>query len=164
MPDVDNGWFEDFEVGRIVRSPGKTLSEAEILEWAFQYDPQPFHMDRVAAKRSIYGGIIASGWQTGTIAFRLFMETKPFAPGASLGSPGVDELRWRRPVRPGDTLHVVVKVTGRRESKSKPDRGIVHLYFEMLNQRDEVVLSMRSTGFVRRRSRGESPPESSTPA
>ena len=152
---MDNGWLEDFEVGRTVRSPGKTLSEAEILEWAFRYDPQPFHMDKVAAEQSIYGGVIASGWQTGTIAFRLFMDANPFAPGASLGSPGVDELRWRRPVRPGDTLRVVVRVTDRRESKSKPDRGIVRLYFEMLNQRDEVVLTMRSTGFVRRRPRAD---------
>ena len=151
---MDDGWFEDFEVGRVFRSPGKTLTEAEIVGWAFQYDPQPFHMDREAAERSIYGGLIASGWQTGSLAFRLFMETKPFAPGASLGSPGLDRLEWLRPVRPGDTLRVVVRVADRRESKSKPDRGIVHLDFEMLNQRGEAVLAMRSTGFVRRRPRG----------
>ena len=148
---MDTGWFEDFAVGTVFRTPGKTLSEAEILQWAFTYDPQPFHMDRVAAERSPYGGVIASGWQLGTISFRLFTALRPFAPDASLGSPGVDEIRWRAPVRPGDTVRVVVKVVERRMSKSNPDRGIVQMEWEMLNQREEVVLTMRGPIFVRPR-------------
>ena len=154
---MDDGWFEDFAIGAVFRTPGKTLSEAEILEWAFAYDPQPFHMDKVAAERSVYGGLIASGWQLGTIAFRLFTALRPFAPEASLGSPGVEEIRWRAPVRPGDTVRVVVTVVDRRISKSNPARGIVQMEWEMLNQRGEVVLSMRGPIFVRPRpSAGES--------
>ena len=148
---MDNGWYEDFAPGTVLLTPGKTLSEAEILQWAFAYDPQPFHMDKVAAERSVYGGLIASGWQLGTIAFRLFTALRPFAPEASLGSPGVDEIRWRAPVRPGDTVRVMVTVVGRRMSRSVPDRGIVEMDWEMLNQRDEVVLSMRGPVFVRPR-------------
>ncbi len=150
---MDDGWFDDFAVGRVFRTPGKTLSEAEILQWAFAYDPQPFHMDKAAAERSPYGGLIASGWQLGTIAFRLFTALRPFAPESSLGSPGVDEIRWRAPVRPGDTVRVVVKVVNRRMSRSDPDRGIVEMEWEMLNQREEVVLSMRGPVFVRPRPR-----------
>ena len=150
---MDDGWFEDFTVGRVFRTPGKTLSEAEILQWAFAYDPQPFHMDRVAAERSVYGGLIASGWQLGTLAFRLFTALRPFAPEASLGSPGLDEVRWRAPVRPGDTVRVVVKVADRRRSRSDPDRGIVHLDWEMRNQREEAVFTMRGPVFVRPRPR-----------
>ena len=148
---MDDGWFEDFPVGRVFRTPGKTLSEAEILQWAFAYDPQPFHMDRVAAERSVYGGLIASGWQLGTLSFRLFTALRPFAPDASLGSPGVDEIRWRAPVRPGDTVRVVVTVLDRRMSRSDPDRGIVQMDWEMVNQREEVVLTMRGPIFVRPR-------------
>ena len=148
---MDDGWYEDFTVGRVFRTPGKTLSEAEILQWAFAYDPQPFHMDRVAAERSFYGGLIASGWQLGTLSFRLFTALRPFAPEASLGSPGVDEIRWRAPVRPGDTVRVVVTVVERRISRSDPERGIVQMEWEMHNQREEVVLTMRGPAFVRRR-------------
>ena len=154
---MDEGWFEDFTVGRVFRTPGKTLSEAEILQWAFAYDPQPFHMDRVAAERSVYGGLIASGWQLGTLSFRLFTALRPFAPNASLGSPGVDGIRWRAPVRPGDTVRVVVTVVDRRMSRSDPDRGIVQMDWEMVNQREEVVLTMRSPVFVRPRPARDAP-------
>lgn len=148
---MDDGWYEDFAVGTVFRTPGKTLSEAEILQWAFAYDPQPFHMDRVVAERSVYGGLIASGWQLGTLAFRLFTALRPFAPEASLGSPGVDEIRWLAPVRPGDTVRVVVTVVNQRVSRSDPERGIVQMEWEMHNQREEVVLTMRGPIFVRPR-------------
>ena len=148
---MDDGWYEDFTVGRVFRTPGKTLSEAEILQWAFAYDPQPFHMDRVAAERSFYGGLIASGWQLGTLSFRLFTALRPFAPEASLGSPGIDEIRWKAPVRPGDTVRIVVTVVARRMSRSRPDRGIVRMEWEMLNQREEVVLTMHGPIFIRPR-------------
>lgn len=147
----DRGWFEDFETGMTFHSPGKTITEAEIMDWALQFDPQYFHMDKVEAEKSIYGGIIASGWHTGALSFRLFIETKPFAPGASMGSPGLDELRWLAPVRPGDTVRVIATVTNCRASRSKPDLGLVEFTSEMLNQRDEVVLRTRANTFVRRR-------------
>ena len=143
-------WYESFKVGDTVRSPGKTLSEAEIIDWAFQYDPQPFHIDKTAAEESIYGGIIASGWQVAAVAFRMLMPTNIFG-NASLGSPGLDELRWRQPVRPGDTISTVVRVTETRISKSKPDRGLVTLCYEIVNQNDEVVASFKAVQLLRRR-------------
>jgi acyl dehydratase len=143
-------WFEDFEVGLRLVSSGKTLSEAEMLDWAFHYDPQPFHMDTVAAGEHMYGGLIASGWQVCAVAFRLFTMTNPFG-RSSLGSPGVDELRWQRPVRPGDTIHTEVTVTACRPSASKPDRGIVTMAWSVLNQHGEQVMSMTSVQFVLRR-------------
>ena len=143
-------WYESFKVGDTVRSPGKTLSEAEIIDWAFQYDPQPFHIDKTAAEESIYGGIIASGWQIAAVAFRMLMHTNIFG-NASLGSPGLDELRWRQPVRPGDTISTVVRVTETRVSKSKPDRGLVTLSYEIVNQNDEVVASFKAVQLLRRR-------------
>lgn len=147
MSDV---WYESFKVGDTVRSPGKTLSEAEIIDWAFKYDPQPFHMDKTAAEESIYGGIIASGWQIAAVAFRMLMHTNIFG-NASLGSPGLDELRWRQPVRPGDTISTIVRVTETRTSKSKPDRGLVTLSYEIVNQKDEVVASFKAVQLLRRR-------------
>ena len=143
-------WYESFKVGDMVRSPGKTLSEAEIIDWAFKYDPQPFHIDKTAAEESIYGGIIASGWQIAAVAFRMLMHTNIFG-NASLGSPGLDELRWRQPVRPGDTISTVVRVTETRVSKSKPDRGLVTLSYEIVNQNDEVVASFKAVQLLRRR-------------
>lgn len=143
-------WYESFKVGDTVRSPGKTLSEAEIIDWAFKYDPQPFHIDKTAAEESIYGGIIASGWQVAAVAFRMLMHTNIFG-NASLGSPGLDELRWRQPVRPGDTISTVVRVTETRVSKSKPDRGLVTLSYEIVNQHDEVVASFKAVQLLRRR-------------
>lgn len=143
-------WYEDFNVGDELISPGKTITEAEIIDWAFRYDPQAFHMDKEAAKAHMYGGLIASGWLLGSIAFRLFMMTNPFGE-ASLGSPGCDELRWLAPVRPEDTIHVVVRVTDTRLSRSKPDRGIVSMDWAVANQRGETVMTMKSVQLLRRR-------------
>lgn len=142
-------WFEDFRVGDTFRSPGLTLTEAEIIDFAFRYDPQPFHLDRTAAEASLYGGLIASGWQLGSVMFRLFTMTDPFRE-ASLGSPGVDRIRWLIPVRPGDTVRAVATVTEVRAS-SKPERGIAVIGYELLNQHDEVVMSMSGAQLLRRR-------------
>jgi acyl dehydratase len=144
-------WFEDFKVGEQIVSPGKTLTEAEIIDWAFRFDPQPFHMDKVAAEEHMYGGLIASGWMLGTYAFRLFTMATPWAPDASLGSPGIDNLRWIHPVRPDDTIHVVVTITDSRLSASKPDRGIVGLEWQVYDQNDVVAMTMRSIQLLRRR-------------
>lgn len=143
-------YFEDFTAGREFRTDGATVTESQILDFALAFDPQPFHMDLEAARQSIFGGLIASGFHTMALTFRLFAQTGALA-ACSLGSPGVDELRWLRPVRPGDTLRATVQVVEQRPSGSKPDRGIIRLHWTALNQRSEPVLTMTSMQLVRRR-------------
>jgi acyl dehydratase len=143
-------YFEDFTPGREFRTDGVTITEGQILDFALAFDPQPFHLDVEAAKETIFGGLIASGFHTMALTFRLFAQTRALA-ACSLGSPGVDELRWLRPVRPGDTLRATVTVLEQRPSTSKPDRGIVCLQWTALNQRGEAVLTMASMQLVRRR-------------
>lgn len=145
-----NWYFEDLEPGLRFETAGKTLSEAEILDFALRYDPQPFHMDVGYAEAGPYGGLIASGIQTIAVAMRMFFQAPVFAPEISLGSPGVDELRWLQPVRPGDTIRATGEILEVRASRSKPDRGIVRYRMEVLNQRDEVVMTMLSAAIVRR--------------
>lgn len=146
----DDLYFEDFTVGREFRTDGATLTESQILDFALAFDPQPFHMDVEAAKQSMFGSLIASGFHTMALTFRLFAQTRALA-ACSLGSPGVDELRWLRPVRPGDTLRATVQVVEQRPSGSKPDRGIIRLHWTALNQRSEPVLTMTSMQLVKRR-------------
>jgi len=143
-------YLEDFTPGREFLTDGVTITEAQILDFALAFDPQPFHLDVEAAKQSIFGGLIASGFHTMALTFRLFAQTRALA-ASSLGSPGVDELRWLRPVRPGDTLRAVVRVAEQRPSTSKPDRGIVRLQWTTLNQAGESMLTMTSMQLVRRR-------------
>ena len=142
--------FEDMAPGMRFESLGKTLSEAEIIDFAFQYDPQPFHIDKVSAEAGPYGGIIASGIQTIGTSLRMMVQARVFAPETVLGSPGVEELRWVQPVRPGDTIRSTGEILEVRASQSNPDRGIVRYRMDVLNQRDEVVMTMTSTTFVRR--------------
>ena len=149
MP-ADDLYFEDFAPGRQFHTEGVTVTEGQIIDFALAFDPQPFHLDAEAARSTIYGGLIASGFQTMALTFRLFVQTRALT-ACSLGSPGVDELRWLRPVRPGDTLRATVRVVEQRPSGSKPDRGIVRLAWTTLNQRDEPVLTMTSMQLVRRR-------------
>lgn len=143
-------YFEDFTPGREFRTDGATITEGQILDFALAFDPQPFHLDAEAAKETIFVGLIASGFHTMALTFRLFAQTRALA-ACSLGSPGVDELRWLRPVRPGDTLRATVTVQEQRPSTSKPDRGIVRLHWTALNQRAEPVLTMTSMQLVKRR-------------
>jgi len=143
-------YFEDFTVGREFRTDGATVTESQILDFALAFDPQPFHMDLEAAKRSMFGGLIASGFHSMALTFRLFAQTRALA-ACSLGSPGVDELRWLKPVRPGDTLRATVQVVEQRPSGSKPYRGIIRLHWTALNQRSEPVLTMTSMQLVKRR-------------
>jgi len=147
---VTDLYFDDFETGQRFTTKGATLSEAQILSFAWQYDPQPFHIDAEAAKDSIYGGLIASGFQTMVTAFRLFY-AEGLINAASLGSPGLDELRWLKPVRPGDTLHVICEIGDMRPSASKPDRGIMHMHHAIHNQHDEVVMTYTAIQIVARR-------------
>jgi acyl dehydratase len=143
-------YFEDFAPGDEFHTPGVTLTEAEIIDFALRFDPQPFHLDAEAARATIFGGLIASGFHTAALTFRLFLQTNALA-AASLGSPGIDELRWLRPVRPGDTIRAVVQVVEARPSTSKPDRGVVTVKYTTVNQRGEPVLTMLSRQLVRRR-------------
>jgi acyl dehydratase len=143
-------YFEDFTPGREFHTEGVTITEGAIIDFAMTFDPQPFHLNVEAAKASIYEGLIASGFQTMALTFRLFIQTRALA-ACSLGSPGVDEVRFLRPVRPGDTLRATVQVLDQRQSTSKPDRGIVRLHWTTLNQRGEPVLTLTSMQLVRRR-------------
>ncbi len=143
-------YWENFEIGERFVGPGISLSEAQILDFAMMYDPQPFHIDREAAAESPFGGLIASGFQTLAIGFRSFYQTGAIN-HASIGSPGIDELRWLKPVRPGDTLHTEVAVESKRASKSKPDRGVLHLTWEVKNQTGETVMTLAGIHLLRRR-------------
>lgn len=143
-------YFDDFKVGDKFTTATKTVTEDMIVGFANLYDPQPFHLDPVAAKHSIYGGLIASGFQTLAIGFRLIWDTGILA-AASMGSPGFDELRWLKPVRPGDTLRVELEVVESRPSQSKPDRGIMRGAYRYLNQNGEAVLTYTAMHLLRRR-------------
>ena len=143
-------YFEDFRIGERFVSRGITLSEAQILDFALTYDPQPFHLDARAAADWPYGGLIASGFQTLALGFRMFYQENLIA-ACSLGSPGMDELRWLRPVRPGDTLRTVAEVVGTRASESKPDRGVLRMSYTVNNQDEVSVLSFVCTHILRRR-------------
>ena len=144
----DDRYFEDYLPGEVYSYGSVTLDEASIIEFARLYDPQPFHIDPVAAQDSIYGGLIASGWHTTSVMMRLLVD-HVLSPASSLGSPGCDELRWLRPVRPGDSLSVRIEIVDGRRSRSNPDRGLVSCRLEVLNQRDEVVMTMRTTLLLR---------------
>lgn len=146
-------YFEDFPVGLKRDCGSRTLSEAEIVTFAREFDPQPFHVDRDAAKASMFGGIIASGWHTASVAMRLQVDAL-LSQSHSLGSPGLDELRWLKPVRPGDTLSLSIEVLEARPSVSKPDRGSVKVRYSMTNQSGEVVMTMVGWGMFKRRPQG----------
>ena len=135
-------YFDDFTPGRTFRTKGCTLCEAQILDFALQYDPQPFHLDKLAAEKSPYAGLIASGFQTLLVSFRLWYAEKVINAG-SIGSPGMDEVRWTAPVRPGDTIYVEAEVLEARPSKSKPDRGIATIQYVVKNQHDETVMTYK---------------------
>ena len=134
-------YFDDFKVGECFRSQGVTLSESDIVRFALDYDPQYFHIDAEAAAASPFGGLIASGLHTLGLGWRMFLQ-EGLLRACSLGSPGIDELRWTAPVRPGDTLYTEAEVLDMRPSASKPDRGTLRMGYRIVNQRHEVVLTM----------------------
>lgn len=142
-------YFEDFPVGAVFEFGSVTVSEAEILLFARQFDPQVMHVDPVAAAAGATGGLIASGWHTGSLAMRMYADH--ILPENGLPGPGVDALRWHLPVRPGDTLSMRVTVLDARVSQSKPDRGVVNILSEVVNQRGETVMSLQPINFFRRR-------------
>lgn len=139
-------YFEDYVPGAVHEFGPIEVDRAELLDFARRYDPQSFHTDPDAAARSEYGGLIASGWHTAGMMMRLYADHY-LSSASNLVSPGVDEVRWTRPVRPGDQLRIRVAVREARRSRSKPDRGIVRSDIEMLNQHDEVVMSLSALNF-----------------
>lgn len=146
-------YWEDLTPGMIIDLGTYEVTREEILEFARRYDPQPFHTDEEAAGESIFGGLIASGWHTCAMMMRLLCDGLLLR-SASLGSPGVDEVRWLRPVRPGDTLGATMEVVESRASTSKPDRGVIRSRWEVRNQQAEVVMTMEGMGMYRRRQPG----------
>ncbi len=143
-------FFEDFKAGDTFTTGGVTLTESMILDFALVYDPQPFHLDVTAAKAGPFGGLIASGFQTLALGFRQVLDLGVLK-GGSMGSPGLDELRWTRPVRPGDTLRVKGEVMETKASSSKPDRGTVRIKYAFVTQGDETVLTMSCIHILKRR-------------
>ena len=131
-------WFDDFEVGERFTFGTTAIDEAEIIEFGLKFDPQPFHIDPAAARESIFGGLIASGWHTGSIMMRMLGDD--LLGPSSMGSPGLDELRWLAPVYPGDRLTLVVEILEMRPSRSKGDRGIIKMSHELVNQDGTTVV------------------------
>ncbi|CAN5634037.1 MaoC family dehydratase [soil metagenome] len=146
-------YFEDFTPGRLFALGSVTLTADEIVAFATQFDPQPFHVDPEAAKNTSFGGLIASGWQTCSLYMRLYVD-EVLSRSASEGSPGMEEVRWLAPVRPGDTLTGTLFIEDAKASKRNPKRGTVHLRSKMTNQDGVVVMSMTGRGLFGRRPEG----------
>ena len=143
-------YLEDFVPGSVHEFGPTVVGEAEIIEFARRYDPQRIHTDPEWARTGPFGGLIASGWHTAAIAMRLLVD-QYLPTAASLASPGIDELRWLRPVRPGDELKVRVTVIETRPSRSKPDRGLLRSRIEVLEPDGSAVMTMIGMNIVRRR-------------
>lgn len=157
---MEDRYFEDYLPGTQVRLGAEEVTEADILRFAREFDPQSIHTDVEAAAAGPFGGLIASGWHTAAVMMRVFA-TSFLNQAASLASPGVDELRWLRPVRPGDVLSAQFTVLEARPSRSKPDRGIVRTRIEMINADDESVLTMIAMNIIRRRTPGSADEQTS---
>ena len=143
-------YFDELEIGERFVTGEWTLSEAEIVAFARTFDPQPIHIDATHAAEGPYGGLIASGFQTMALGFRLFYELG-IINEACIGGPGIDAARFLQPARPGDTIHAIATVAETRASRSKPDRGYVHIAYDVRNQRDEPVLSYEIVHILMRR-------------
>lgn len=143
-------FYEDFNVGDRFVSGGMTVTEAAIIDFARQWDPQPFHIDAEFSAKWAFGGLIASGLHTMSLTLRLWLDLGVFR-ACCLGSPGIGEVQFPRPVRPGDTLHVVTDIVELRTSTSRPDRGIVRIRQVTVNQRGEQVMEQETAVFLKRR-------------
>jgi acyl dehydratase len=142
-------WFDDLKVGMRFKSGEATVSKEDIKRFAREFDPQPFHTDEEAAEKTAFKGLAASGWHTAAIAMRLAVDVRPFGPHPLLGA-GVDELRWMKPVRPGDTLHLEGEVVELIPSRTKP-QGIARIKWTAYNQNGEAVYTFIPIGIVPRR-------------
>ncbi|MGA8400586.1 MAG: MaoC family dehydratase [Stellaceae bacterium] len=146
--DTPGRYFEDYPVGAVYVGGPVAVSEQDIIDFARRYDPQPMHIDKVAAEAGPFAGLIASGWHTGALMMQLLVKHFVPTPG-NLPSPGLDELRWLRPVRPGDRLSLRVTVESARLSRSKPGQGVVTGLVEVLNQGGDVVMSLKPVSLIR---------------
>jgi acyl dehydratase len=144
---VSDRYFDDYIEGDVHELGTTRVEQDELVAFAKRFDPQDFHADPAAAERTIFRGLIASGWHTAGLMMRLYAQEYLTHVG-SLASPGIDELRWPAPVRPGDVLSVRVTVQGARVSKSKPDRGIVSSFVEVFNQRGETVMTLKPVNII----------------
>jgi acyl dehydratase len=144
-------FYEDFEVGTTQEFGEYLVTEEEILEFASKYDPQPFHLSDEAAKATLFGGLCASGWHTCSIAMRMIVDNMPKDGNGSLGSPGIDEIRWTKPVFPGDTLRIRTTILSKTDSRSRPDLGSLQMQNEVFNQNDELVMSNKPIVICRKR-------------
>ncbi len=142
--------WEDFSSGQVLAFGHHEVTREAVLAFARDFDPQPFHLDDDAAARSLFGRLCASGWHTCAMAMRMMCDGY-LLDSASLGSPGIESLRWTRPVVPADTLHMRVTIASTRPLASRPTVGLVETRSEVLNQRDELVLTMHGSGFFQRR-------------
>jgi acyl dehydratase len=143
----ENRYFEDYVPGAVHEFGSVVVNEEEVLDFGRRYVPLSYHVDKEAAQTSIYGGLIASGWHTAALMMRLYTDNY-LSKIANLGSPGCDAIRWDKPVFPGDQLSVRVTVLEARISQSKPDRGIVRSFVEVVNQKGEVTMSLEMVNFV----------------
>lgn len=143
-------YFEDFKVGEIFTTDGVTLSESGIIDFALQYDPQPFHMDVEAAKSTLFGRLAASGLHTLSLTLRIYVDQRIFR-ASNMGGLGIDKLRWHKPVYAGDTIRASVEITGMRTSSTRSDRGYVELLMTTRNQAGDTVLTFETTQVVKRR-------------
>ncbi len=143
-------YWEDFPVGSTRELGGMTLSQEDIVRFAAEFDPQPFHIDEDAARESKFGGIIASGWHTCSLAMRMMCDAY-LLDAASLGSPGLESIRWLKPVRPGDTLRLSARVVEARPLASRPEAGLIRTHWRMFSQTDECVMEMEGYSMFGRR-------------
>ncbi len=150
MPAKAPRYWDDYEVGQKFALGSTSFTADEIVDFGRRYDPQSFHVDADAARQSLFGGLIASGWHVTAKLMRLFVDNY-VDQRTALGSPGVDEVRWLKPVRPGDTLNAWVVCAGKVPSKSRPEMGIIHEQWQATNQKGELVMTLKGTNMVRRR-------------
>ncbi|MEP6766263.1 MAG: MaoC family dehydratase [Gemmatimonadaceae bacterium] len=143
-------YLDDITVGMKFKSPSVTVSEADIIAFGKQFDPQPFHTDPVAAVTSMFNGLCASGWHTAALTMRLFVTSELQIAGGMIGA-GIEVLEWPKPVRPGDTLHADIEVISVRESKTRPGQGLVTVRTLTINQHGEVVQNLQPKVVVRKR-------------
>jgi acyl dehydratase len=153
---IEERYFEDYVPGSVYTFGSYKVSEQEIINFAGKYDPQVFHTDPEGAKETRFGGLVASGWHTAAIAMRLLVDHF-ISRVASMGSPGADKVRWLIPVRPDDVLSVRVTILKARPSRSTPAQGIIELFVEVINQRDEVVMTRTAVSLMRRRGQHSNP-------
>lgn len=146
-PEDRARYYESYTVGEIIKGPGITLTETDIIDFGFRYDPQAHHIDKEAAAKSIYGGLIASGWQVAATGFRMLVQGG-FIGSASMGANGMDNLTFHQPVRPGDTISGEVEIRAKRESKSRPTIGLVTMGCRIFNQKGDKVCSWDAVQFV----------------